>query len=309
MAHERISENMMKINIASEAYIQTEYWLKRDVENNTIAYGRGRGRRHLQKFVIDNNLLNTLEEKAFLNDVKTFFNNEKLSQLEGCILTAIYWTGEAQNEFDRDMAFLKYWTALEVIFSNKKEDITHALCKGIPTTLALSNYHFIEFSEILNIYKRISKLYDRRSKIIHTGLRETINELELSEICRYTSYVILSLFDFRNQGYTELREIGGEIERLYRVINQQKIQTITELAKKIDKILEETSACDSMNTTAEKMIIAAKTIEYIENSSELMQEITNVIRQGTITDLSKLLAHPSAPFLIMALETCQKKKV
>jgi transcriptional regulator CtsR len=175
--------------------------------------------------------------------------------------------------------------------------------------LAFSNYHFIEVNETLNIYKRISKLYDRRSKIIHTGLRETINELELSEICRYTSYVILSLFDFRNQGYTELREIGGEIERLYRIINQQKIQTITELANKIDKLLEETSACDSMNTTAEKMIIAAKTIEHIENSSELMQEITNVIIQGAITDLAKLLAHPSAPFLIMALETCQKKNV
>jgi hypothetical protein len=135
MAHERISENMMKINIASEAYIQTDYWLKRDVKNNTIASVRGIGRGHLQKFIIDNNLLNTLEEKAFLNDVKTFFNNEKLSQLEGCILTAIYWTGEAQNEFDRDMAFLKYWTALEVIFSNNKEDITHALCKGISITL------------------------------------------------------------------------------------------------------------------------------------------------------------------------------
>ncbi|MHC5719056.1 MAG: hypothetical protein ACYTX0_45065, partial [Nostoc sp.] len=253
-------------------------------------------------------LITTLEEKAFLNDIKTFFNNEKISQLEGCIITAIYWTGEAQNEFDRDIAFLKYWTALEVIFSNNKEDITHALCKGISITLAISNYHFIEVCEILNIYKRISKLYDRRSKIIHTGLRETINKLELSEICRYTSYVILSLFDFRNQGYTELREIGREIERLYRIINQEKIQTITELADKIEEILEETSTCHSMNTTAEKMIIAAKTIEHIENNSHLMQEIINVIRQGAITDLAKLLDHPSAPFLIVALETCYKKK-
>lgn len=63
-----------------------------------------------------------------------------------------------------------------------------------------------------------------------------------------------------------------------------------------------------MNTTAEKMIIAAKTIEHIENNSHLMQEIINVIRQGAITDLAKLLDHPSAPFLIVALETCHKKK-
>jgi hypothetical protein len=311
MAHERISENIFKINILSQAYIQSEHILVRDTINNTIdSVSISRGRKPLQKFIIDTDIINKFIEKAFFNEAILFFNSENFSELEGCIITAIHWAGEAQNEFDRDIAFLKYWTALEVIFSNKKEDITHALSKGISITLAFSNDHFIEVSEVINIYKRISMLYDRRSKIIHTGLRETINELELSEICRYTSYVILSLFHFRAQGYTELKEIGREIERLYRIINQQKIQIITELAEKIDKILEETSACDSINTTAEKMIIAAKTIEYIENSSELMQEITtNVIRQGAIKDLAKLLAHPSAPFLIMALENCQKKKV
>ncbi|MEH1907851.1 MAG: hypothetical protein V7L05_07230 [Nostoc sp.] len=41
MAHERISENMIKINIASEAYIQTEYWLRREVNNNTNHYRIG----------------------------------------------------------------------------------------------------------------------------------------------------------------------------------------------------------------------------------------------------------------------------
>ncbi|MEI3650336.1 MAG: hypothetical protein V6D39_10145 [Dolichospermum lemmermannii FEM_B0920] len=308
MAHDRISENMIKINIASEAYTQTEYFLQREFTNKTTAFTTSRGRRHLQKFTIDQALLNTLQEKAFLNDIKTFFDNKKISELEGFIMTAIYWTGEAQNEFDTDISFLKYWTALEVIFSNKKEDITHALCKGISITLAFSNYHFIEVNEINNIYKRISKLYDRRSKIIHTGLRESITELEISEICRYTSYVILSLFDFRNQGYTELKQIGREIERLYKIVNREKTQEITELADKIQKILEEISTLNSMNTTTEIMIIAAKSIEYIENNSNLKQEIMNVIRQGGTTDLAKLLNHSSAPFLIVALENWRKEK-
>jgi hypothetical protein len=307
MAHDRISDNMIKINIAAEAYTQTEYVLRREVANNTTASIRGRGRRSLYKFIINENLLNDLEEKAFLNEYKTVLNTKLISELEGSIITAIYWTGEAQNEFDLDIAFLKYWTALETIFSNEKEKITHALCKGISITLAFSSYHFIEVGETLTIYKRISYLYDKRSKIIHTGFRQSITAQELSEICRYTSYVILSLFDFRNQGYTELKQIGREIERLYKIVNREKTQKITELADKIQKILEEISTLNSMNTTTEKMIIAAKSLEHIENNSNLIQEIMNAIRQGGITDLAKLLNHPSAPFLIVALEGLQKK--
>jgi hypothetical protein len=299
---------MIKINIAAEAYTQTEYVLRREVANNTTASIRGRGRRSLQKFIINENLLNDLEEKAFLNEYKTVLNTELISELEGSIITAIYWTGEAQNEFDLDIAFLKYWTALEAIFSYEEGDTTRTLCKGISITLAFfSSYNFIEVSETLTIYEKIYYLYDKRSTIIHTGLRKSITAQELSEICKYTSYVILSLFDFRNQGYTELKQIGREIERLYKIVNREKTQKITELADKIQKILEEISTLNSMNTTTEKMIIAAKSLEHIENNSNLIQEIMNVIRQGGITDLAKLLNHPSAPFLIVALEGVQKK--
>ena len=307
MAHDRISDNMIKINIAAEAYTQTEYVLRREVANNTTASIRGRGRRSLEKLTINKNLLNNLEEKVFLNEFKSFLNKEQIGELEGSIITAIYWAGEAQNEFDLDIAFLKYWTALEAIFSNEKEKITHALCKGISITLAFSRYHFIEVSETLTIYKRISYLYDKRSKIIHSGFRQSITAQELSEICKYTSHIILSLFDFKNMGYTELKQIGRDIEKLYQSVNQEKTQKITALANKIQKILEEISTLNSMNTTTEKMIIAAKSIEYIENNSNLKQEIMNVTRQGGATDLAKLLNHPSAPFLIVALEELQKK--
>ncbi len=307
MNHNRNPENMTKINIASEAYTQTEYFLTREVAKNTTASVRGRGRTNLEKFMINQKLLNELEKNAFLNEFKSFLNNEQISELEGCILTAIYWTGEAQNEFNFDISFLKYWTALETIFSNEKEKITHALCKGISITLASSRYHFIEVSEIFTVYKKIADLYDKRSKIIHTGLRQRITARELSEICKYTSYVILSLFDFRNQGYTELKQIGIEIEKLYRIVNQEKTQKITDLADKLQKILEEISTLYPINTTAEKIIIAAKAIEYIENNSQLMHEIINVIKQIAIIDFAKLLEHPSAPFLIVALESWQKK--
>ncbi len=311
MTHENIYRNMIKINISSEAYTQTEYWLYQEVTNNITGYARGRGRRSLQELTINKKLLNDLEEEVFLNEFKSLLNKEQVSELEGSIITAIYWAGEAQNEFDHDIAFLKYWTALEAIFSYTKIDTTRTLCKGISITRAFfSSYDIIEVTEhiIITMSKRISELYKKRSDIIHSGFRQGITAPELSEICKYTSDIILSLFDFRNQGYTELKQIGKEIERLYKIVNREKTQKVTKIADKIQKILEEISTLNSMNTTTEIMIIAAKSIEYIENNSNLKQEIMNVIRQGGTTDLAKLLNHSSAPFLIVALENWRKEK-
>jgi hypothetical protein len=62
--------------------------------------------------------LQELEEKGFLNEFAEIINGNQnnRTKLEGCILSAIYWAGEAQNEYDWDIAFLKFWTALEVYF-------------------------------------------------------------------------------------------------------------------------------------------------------------------------------------------------
>lgn len=215
LGHQRIYENLIQINILSEAYIQSENFLAINQEKGSIIIASGKGRKNLEKFPINEDRVRELKEKVFLDEIVKIFNSNERTELEGCIVTAIYWAGEAQNEFDWDVAFLKYWTALECIFSYKKEQITHSLAKGVSILIAFSNYRFIEINNISEVYKKISKLYEMRSQIIHRGLRGTINELQLADICKYTSWTILSLLDLRAIGYTIMEEIDNQTTRLY----------------------------------------------------------------------------------------------
>ncbi|MBE9003840.1 hypothetical protein IQ259_02040 [Fortiea sp. LEGE XX443] len=216
--HDRVSEQMIKINLSFEAYGNSEKTLIRRNKDNAIILVSGRGRKPLQTFPINKNRLEDLSFNGFLDDFSTIINASSQTQLEGCILTAIYWIGEAQNEADLDVSFLKYWTALECIFTGTEKP-THALAKGVATVNAFSGYEFIRIEDAKEVYKNMTKLYDKRSDIIHRGMNylanQVINEADISKICKYTAWSILSLFHLRSIGYTSMQEVGDQINRLY----------------------------------------------------------------------------------------------
>ena len=226
--HDRVSEQMIKINILSEVYSNSEKTLIRREKDNTIILSWGRGRKPLQTFPIDKNRLEDLSFNGFLDDFTTIINDSSQTQLEGCILTAIYWIGEAQNEVDLDVSFLKYWTALECIFTGSQQR-THVLAKGVSTLNAFSNYEFITIEDAKEVYKSMTKLYGKRSHIIHQGMNylanQIINEADISKICKYTAWSILSLFHLRSIGYKNMDEVGSQIDRLYN-INNKKLSRI-----------------------------------------------------------------------------------
>ncbi|MCL6752846.1 hypothetical protein KBT16_18460 [Nostoc sp. CCCryo 231-06] len=204
--HKRVSDQMVKVNLLSEAYGNSERYLIKREKDNTVILVSGRGRRPLQKFPIDKDRLQDLLFNGFLEDFITIINTSPKTQVEGCILTAIYWIGEAQNESDLDVAFLKYWTALECIFTGSEQP-THSLAKGVATINAFSGYEFIKIEDAKEVYKNIKKLYEKRSHIIHRGMNyladQVINEADVSKICKYTAWSILSLFHLRSIGYIQ----------------------------------------------------------------------------------------------------------
>jgi Apea-like HEPN len=222
--HDRVSEQMVKINLSFEAYGNSERTLIRRNKDDTIILVFGRGRKPLQTFPIDKNRLEDLSFNGFLDDFSKIINASSQTQLEGCILTAIYWIGEAQNETDLDVSFLKYWTALECIFTGTEQP-THALAKGVATLNAFSSYEFIRIEDAKEVYKNMTKLYDKRSNIIHRGMNylanKVIDEADISRVCKYTAWSILSLFHLRSIGYTSMQEVGEQINRLYSQWNGQ----------------------------------------------------------------------------------------
>ncbi|MBD2456310.1 hypothetical protein H6G80_19810 [Nostoc sp. FACHB-87] len=216
--HDRVSEQMIKINLSFEAYGNSEKTLIIRNKDNAIFLVSGRGRKPIQTFSINKNRLDDLSFNGFLDDFSTIINASSQTQLEGCILTAIYWIGEAQNEADLDVSFLKYWTALECMFTGTEQP-THALAKGVATLNAFSGYEFIRIEDAKEVYKNMTKLYDKRSDIIHRGMNylanQVINEADISKICKYTAWSILSLFHLRSIGYTSMQEVSDQINRLY----------------------------------------------------------------------------------------------
>lgn len=76
--------------------------------------------------------------------------------------------------------------------------------------------------------KKVERLYDVRSSIIHRGLIRTVNELQLVEICKYTSWTILNLLGLHSRGYMTLEQIDRETTRLFNNLNLEVIEDAKE---------------------------------------------------------------------------------
>jgi Apea-like HEPN len=223
--HERITEQIVRINLIHEEYSASEKYCAFRKKDSAVILTWGRGLKATQKFPINEDRLVELFKDCFLKEFSSILNSPAPTELEGLILRALYWVGEAQNEHDLDVAYLKYWTALECIFS-EEDNVTKSLIQGITIVNIFSSYKFIEISDRQHISKRINILYDKRSKIIHQGMNHltqpVVTRLDVSEICKYASWSVLSLFDLRSLNYTTMSQIKEQTERLSAILKKDK---------------------------------------------------------------------------------------
>lgn len=218
LAYERIYKNLIKINLLAESYNVSEKNMYINLDNKIISLNFGPSRKSLHKLPFDAELIKNLKENCFFNDLISICFNYKKTELEEAILTAIYWVGEAQNDFDRGSAFIKYWIALETLFSISEEKVTESLAKGVAILLAFGGYKFIEITDVKKIFSATKKLYLKRNKIVHRGIYEDISPMELSEVCKYAVWCVLSCLGLRAKGYETLEQIRrGTTNRLYKL--------------------------------------------------------------------------------------------
>lgn len=218
---ENIASARTQINFATELIPEDERGnLILNLKDRNIGIA-GTSSRHLYDLPITNQLINELREKCFFDDLAFILKQANKTEFEENILTAIYWVGEAQNDFIRESAFIKYWTALEVIFSIKQDKITEKLVKGIPSLLIGGEWSFIEVADFKSIKKAVKRLYDKRSKIIHRGIYELLNPSELNEICKYAVLSVISCLELRRLGFRRLIEVENELNRLYDLVERK----------------------------------------------------------------------------------------
>lgn len=136
------------------------------------------------------------------------------TQLEEAIARAVYWYSDAHRDPVLVMKLVKYWSCVEAFFSFEDEAITHSVSAGLTSLLVFGGFHFVLTSEYSALKKQIVKLYKLRSQAVHGGYHQHTTELEVSQFSQWVAWMIISMVGLVEQGYTTLKQVKAETDRL-----------------------------------------------------------------------------------------------
>ncbi|OHX38000.1 hypothetical protein BJL95_06885 [Methylomonas sp. LWB] len=213
--HDRVKEGLVKISIENE-------WPENNsdffyVESDHISLSNHRGAAPLFAFDIYSRNFSDIKKNGYLNEISDFIFHP-YNNYEKAVKSAIYWIGEAQNDFKPDSAFVKYWISIESLLTtglHSQNGITRNLVDGMPILIWYCGHEFSDRPNVRWLSKRINALYDLRSKIVHEGHGVQINCNDLRDLCKYSSWLILSFLWLRsNFNYTECKQVIKLIENL-----------------------------------------------------------------------------------------------
>ncbi len=158
-----------------------------------------------------------LYETCFLERLSTLPDKENRSELEDAILRAIYWFAEAYRDRHPTMQFVKLWTCAECFFAIDNEQITELNAKGIAAILVFAGYGVVESEDYADFKRNVKRLYGLRSKAIHRAKFSHIELKDLDELSHWVAWVVISMVALAENGYTTLRQIHEQTQRLDRL--------------------------------------------------------------------------------------------
>jgi len=142
-------------------------------------------------------------------------SNPKRFKLEERLLSAIQWAGRATIEERREEAFVLFTVALESLLVNRNEK------DQVTQRFAIRGAHLIgkDFDSRKKIHKRLKRLYELRSAIVHSGSTE-IADADRDTIAHFVRAAIFTMLvskpfcDMRTveelHGWFEDRTLGGD---------------------------------------------------------------------------------------------------
>lgn len=89
------------------------------------------------------------------------------------------------------------------------------------------------------------------------------------------------------------------------ISNRNKVAV--ESVAAVQKLLNQSSKAHPIQTTQEKMVIAAEVVEEIENSPSLKERVASALKTGGTEAFKEMLAHPAAAFVVAAMEGWQSE--
>lgn len=136
------------------------------------------------------------------------------TELEEAISRAVYWYSDAHRDPVLVMKLVKYWSCVEAFFSFENQKITHAVSAGLASILVFGGFRFVPPSEYSTLKKQITNLYSLRSRAVHRGSHQHTTEEDVAQFSQWVSWMIISMVVLVEQGYTTLKEVKAQIDRL-----------------------------------------------------------------------------------------------
>lgn len=144
------------------------------------------------------------------------------TELEEAIARAVYWYSDAHRDSVQVMKLVKYWSCVEAFFSLENEEITHAVSAGLTSILVFGGFQFVSPPEYNSVKKRIVKLYSLRSRAVHRGSHEHATERDVAQFSQWVAWMIITMVALTERGYTTLKEVKAQTERLDRLEEQKR---------------------------------------------------------------------------------------
>jgi hypothetical protein len=176
-----------------------------------------------RNFGTEQDLPFTAESLAHLNDVCFLAHLSSLpdrndrSELENAIILSIYWFAESYRDRTQIMQFIKLWTCIECFFSIQKKDVVEMNAKGVSGVLVFSGFGIIDVAGHSNLKRRIKRLYDLRSRVVHGEEFGCVDKADLEELSNYAAWVVISMVSLVERGYETLQQLHEQVSRLDRL--------------------------------------------------------------------------------------------
>lgn len=238
--HNRIYEEIIpRIKFSFEEAKNLSQFLVRNIDSSALSLHWGPRRRNIRghNFLLSDDVIVQLKEDCYYDRVAHLLNIRERTEMERLVMKGMHWIGEAQNDYNIDTSFIKYWTALECVFPKEydpsKKSRTYIISRGVSMLLTdLGGYAFITDDEIFSTYKSVCMLYKKRGKVVHDGLRNGVNEFELAEICKLTCWTMLSLLHLASSEIAQFNEIKIKIGQRFGDLPPNVSQKCTDVSSR-----------------------------------------------------------------------------
>jgi tetratricopeptide (TPR) repeat protein len=102
------------------------------------------------------------------------------------------------------------------------------------------------------------------------------------------------------------RDLIGGYSQSYKDYNTSEQGNLAQAAAEIQQLINQLEQLHPTFTTAEKIVVATEVIQHIESNPTLKTRLLNVLKVSGIQALEQALNHPTASFVIAALQDWQK---